>query len=96
MFQVDALWLDVEMSAMLKEQLLKVFSLMEIGLTRLNYLTNEDHYFLIFEFESVLVLLIGSSQECYFNMNRNLLFFLSSSFGDFQFGSASLLWGMLS
>lgn len=78
--QFDAARLDVEMSAMLKEQLVKVFSLMKV----LSLSTLE-----IFVLLPVLMLFLHISQDSCSNMSLNLMLSSSSSSGDSQFGLTS-------
>lgn len=97
--QFDAARLDIEMSAMLKEQLVKVFSLMKvfaflfrveatncgnIGLEVCSCLLMSSLIFFLF-------IIFGISQECYFNVSQNLMLSWSFSFGGFPFGLISLL-----
>jgi hypothetical protein len=82
--QFDAARLDIEMSAMLKEQLVKVFSLMKVWFLVLICEVDFSEYVDIMLLVSIFNLIlpfIGISQGCYFNMSRNLMLSLSFSFG---------------
>lgn len=89
MNQFDAARLDVEMSAMLKEQLVKVFSLMKVLslLTMLIFVLLEACTELVL---SVLMPFLHISQDSYSNTSLNLMLSSSSSSGGFQFGLTNL------
>jgi hypothetical protein len=89
--QFDAARLDIEMSAMLKEQLVKVFSLMKVSFLVHLLISGHDSseyidLMLLVSIFNLFLLCFGVSQECYFNMSQNLMLSLSFSFGGSLFG----------
>ena len=89
--QFDAARLDIEMSAMLKEQLVKVFSLMKVYFLVHLLISGHDSseyidLMLLVSIFNLFLLFFGVSQECYFNMSQNLMRSLSFSFGGSLFG----------
>ena len=86
--QFDAGRLDVEMSAMLKEQLVKVFSVMKV------YHIIQV-LFLVWHLKCYHSYLFAISQDCYFSTKLNLMLSSSFSYGGFLFGLINLLLEML-
>lgn len=90
--QFDAARLDVEMSAMLKEQLVKVFSLMKVSLVlcsrfyKRKYAYTSDLDVSVGNPFKLFIPFIDFSQECYFNMKQSLMHSSSFLYGDSQFG----------